>query len=56
MEYPQVCVAQVFAYNTEQQNSQRIMIFIRFIFCSYVFILIFKPMPMFRVKYGLGFD
>ena len=56
MEYPQVCVAQVFAYNTEQQDSQRIMILIRFVFCSYDFILIFKPMPMIRVKYRLGFD
>ena len=56
MEYPQVCVAQVFAYNTEQQDSQQIMILIRFVFCSYDFILIFKPMPMFRVKYRLRFD
>ena len=46
MEYPQECVAQVFAYNTEQQDSQRIMIVRRFVFCSYDFTLIFKPMSM----------
>ena len=33
-------VAQVFAYNTEQQDSQQIMILIRFVFCSYDFISI----------------
>ena len=45
-EYLQVCVVQVFAYNTEQRDSRRIMILIRFVFCLYDFVLIFRPMSM----------
>ena len=46
MEYPQLCAAQVFVCNTEQQGSQQIMILKRFVCCSYDFTLIFKPMSM----------